>query len=207
MSIELEFERVGLGAAEAAALGPERAAQVRAFRLTLVIAQELRYLTDQLYRAEGLTSQQATLLTIVRTRGEPSLSEVASALFTSHQNAKQLVAALEKKGFVRLLVDKDDARVRRVVTTAKNEKHWARRNPDDFVRVGEWFAALDADETAQLADLLAKLQSGLRPRAHAEDDAAGATKTSSRRARVCFYSMRWSRDRGDACQRGSPARG
>ncbi|HTU61139.1 MAG TPA: MarR family transcriptional regulator [Polyangiales bacterium] len=171
-----EFERVGLGAAEAAAVGAERAAQVRAFRLTLVIAQELRYLTDQLYRAEGLTTQQATLLTVVRTRGQPSLSEVASALFTSHQNVKQLVAALQKKGFVRLVVDKDDARVRRVVTTAKNEKHWARRNPDDFVRVGEWFAELDADETAQLARLLAKLQSGLRPLAQAEEK-SGSPKT------------------------------
>jgi DNA-binding MarR family transcriptional regulator len=165
-----EFERIGLGAAEAAAIGPERAAQVRVFRLTLVIAQELRYLTDQLYRAEGLTAQQATLPTVVRTRGQPSLSEVASALFTSHQNVKQLVAALQKKGFVRLVVDKDDARVRRVVTTAKNEKHWARRNPDDFVRVGEWFAALDANETEQLANLLAKLHGDLRQQAHAEEE-------------------------------------
>jgi DNA-binding MarR family transcriptional regulator len=174
MSTESEqrvFERIGLGAREADAIGPERAAQVRAFRLILFIAQELRYLTDQLYRAEGLTTQQATLLTAVRTRGQPSLSELASALVTSHQNIKQLVAALEKKGFVRLVVDKDDARVKRVVTTAKNEKHWARRDPDDFVRVGEWFNALAPTEAAQLAGLLAKLQTGLRARVHPADDA------------------------------------
>lgn len=164
MSTESEsrvFERVGLSDAEAAAIGPERAAQVRAFRLILFIAQELRYLTDQLYRADGLTAQQATLLTAARTLGQPSLSELASALVTSHQNVKQLVAALVKKGFVRLVVDKQDARVRRVVTTAKNERHWARRDPADFVRVGEWFAALEGEETARLASLLAKLQTGL----------------------------------------------
>jgi len=173
MSMESEsrvFERIGLSDAEAAAIGTERAAQVRAFRLILFIAQELRYLTDQLYRAEGLTAQQATLLTAVRTLGQPSLSEVANALVTSHQNVKQLVAALQKKGFLRLVVDKQDARVRRVVTTAKNEKHWARRDPDDFVRVGEWLGALDAAETAQLASLLAKLQTGLRQRVREERD-------------------------------------
>jgi DNA-binding MarR family transcriptional regulator len=186
MSTESElrvFERIGMGDAEAAAIGPERAAQVRAFRMILFIAQELRYLTDQLYRAEGLTTQQATLLTAVRTRGQPSLSELASALATSHQNIKQLVAALETKGFVRLVVDKEDARVRRVMTTAKNEKLWARRDPDDFVRVGEWFAALDAPETARLAGLLAKLQGGLRTRVHAASDSAPPPASKRKRTR------------------------
>ena len=184
MSIELEsrvFEQIGLNAADAAAMGAERAAQVRVFRLILFIAQELRYLTDQLYRADGLTAQQATLLTAVRTLGQPSLSEVANALSTSHQNVKQLVAALQKKGFVRLVVDKQDARVRRVTTTAKNEKHWARRDPDDFVRVGEWFAALDAQEAAQLASLLAKLQAGLRQRVHAERERGPASAAEKKR--------------------------
>ena len=184
MSIEREsrvFERIGLGDAEAAAIGPRRAAQVRAFRLILLIAQELRYLTDQLYRSEGLTTQQATLLTAVRTLGQPSLSEVAGALVTSHQNVKQLVAALTKKGFLRLVVDKQDARVRRVMTTAKNEKHWARRDPDDFVRVAEWFAALDATETGQLASLLAKLQGDLRSRVRDTSEPAPARRVAKRK--------------------------
>jgi DNA-binding MarR family transcriptional regulator len=178
------FERIGLSDSEAVAIGPERAAQVRAFRLILFIAQELRYLTDQLYRAEGLTTQQATLLTAVRTRGQPSLSELASALASSHQNVKQLVAALEKKGFVRLVVDKADARVKRVITTAKNEKHWARRDPDDFMRVGEWFGALDAPETARLASLLAKLQGGLGARVHAPCEPTPTPTAKRKRART-----------------------
>jgi DNA-binding MarR family transcriptional regulator len=155
------FERMGMGESEAQALGQERAAQIRSFRLILFIAQELRFLTDQLYRADGLTTQQATLLTAVRTRGRPALSELASALATSHQNVKQLVAALERKGFVRLIADSEDARVKRVVTTAKNTKHWATRDPSDFERVSTWFAALAPDEATQLSRLLAKLQTGL----------------------------------------------
>ena len=183
------FERIGLSEAEAEAIGPERAAQVRAFRLIVFIAQQLRYLTDRLYRPEGLTTQQATLLTAVRTLGQPSLSEVASALVTSHQNVKQLVGALEKKGFLRLVVDRDDARVRRVATTTKNERYWTHRDPGDFAHLGQWFSALDERETKQLAALLAKLQSGVRehvrsanepPQPHTPTQTARAARQKSR---------------------------
>jgi DNA-binding MarR family transcriptional regulator len=162
MSTRLESRPLaGLSDADAAVLGPERAAQVRSFRLILVIAQRLRYLTDQLYRADGLTTQQATLLSIVRALGQPSLSEAAAAMLTSHQNTKQLVTSLVGKGFLRMLADRDDARVKRLVTTPKNERHWAARDPHDFERVGQWFAGLSASEAEQLCGLLAKLQQGL----------------------------------------------
>jgi protein-S-isoprenylcysteine O-methyltransferase Ste14 len=46
------------------------------------------------------TTQQAALITVVDAIGTPSLSQVASALSTTHQNAKQIAAALERKGFM-----------------------------------------------------------------------------------------------------------
>src|SRR4051812_17012721 len=109
MSRDHEAERAsktglaGMSEEQAAALGRERAAQVRSFRLIPFIGQQLRSLSDQLYSADGLTHQQATLLTLVRTHDTPSLSEMASAMSTSHQNVKQLVAALIDKGFLRLI--------------------------------------------------------------------------------------------------------
>jgi DNA-binding MarR family transcriptional regulator len=154
----------GLSEVQAAALGPRKAAQVRSFRLIVFVAQQLRYLTDQLYRADGLTTQQATLLTVVRSMGKPSLSEVAGVMFTSHQNAKQLVTALVNKGLLRYVADTDDARVRRLLTTAKNERHWAKRNSDDFEHVGEWLDALSSEEATQLYALLLKLQQSLSNR-------------------------------------------
>jgi DNA-binding MarR family transcriptional regulator len=154
----------GLSEAQAAALGARRAAQVRSFRLIVFVAQQLRYLTDQLYRADGLTTQQATLLTLVRSMGKPSLSEVADVMFTTHQNAKQLVTALVSKGLLRYVVDPDDARVRRLLTTPKNERHWAKRNNDDFEHVGEWLEVLSSDEATQLYALLLKLQQSLSKR-------------------------------------------
>jgi len=153
---------VGLSPERAAELGPVRAAQVRSFRLLLFVAQQLRYLTDQRLRADDLTTQQATLLSLARQLGEPSLSELAGAMLTSHQNVKQLVSALEDKRFVRLVADRQDGRVKRLVLTAKCERYWAARDPDDFEHVASWFGVLSPAESKQLYTLLQKLQQGLR---------------------------------------------
>jgi hypothetical protein len=65
------------------------------------------------------------------------------------------------KGMLRYVVDPDDARVRRLLTTAKNERHWAKRNTEDFEHVGEWLDSLFTDEAKHLYALLLKLQQSL----------------------------------------------
>jgi hypothetical protein len=42
---------------------------------------------DQLLRADGLTTQQAVLITVVDLLGTRSLSQAAAALWTTHQPA------------------------------------------------------------------------------------------------------------------------
>ena len=44
-------------------------------------------LMDQLLRADGLTTQQAALITVVDLLGTRSLSQAAAALWTTHQPA------------------------------------------------------------------------------------------------------------------------
>lgn len=153
---------VGLTEKQAKAIGKGRAAHVCSYRLILMIAQQLRYLTDQLYRVDGLTTRQAAVLTIVSAQGCPTHSDVAHAMLSTHQNVKQLVTVLIRKGFLRVISDQKDARVRRLVTTAKNERYWAKRNPEDFDRVDEWFGGLSREETRQLCVLLTRLQIGLK---------------------------------------------
>lgn len=73
---------------------------------------------DDRLRADGLTTQQAALLTAVRSLGTPALTEAAAALGTTHQNTAQLVAALERKGMLRTEPDPADKRRRLVPTEA-----------------------------------------------------------------------------------------
>lgn len=154
---------MGLGPAEAAALGADAAVRIRTFRLIIVLAQQLRTLMDQRLRADGLTTQQAALITVVDALGEePKLSEVAAGLGSTHQNAKQLAAALQRKGFVEFVPDPADRRVRRVRTTERSRAYWAQRTPEDQRYVLEWFAGLSAEDARTLFALLERVQHQVR---------------------------------------------
>jgi DNA-binding MarR family transcriptional regulator len=134
---------------------------VRCFRLIAFVGQRLRYLMDERLRTDGLTSQQAVLLTIVG-GGSPTLGEVARAMSTTHQNVKQIATALERKGMLAIVPDPADARVRRLMSTEVGRNYWRERDDEDFDALGGWFSALDASEQRELADLLARLARSFR---------------------------------------------
>jgi DNA-binding MarR family transcriptional regulator len=140
-------------------LGPESELEpaVHAFRLILWLSQRLRYLMDDRLRADGLTTQQAALLTMVASLGRPSLREAAAAIRTTHQNVAQIVAALERKGLLRVEADLRDRRRRILVTTGANEEYWRNRNTADHAAVAEWFAVLSPEELRQFCALGTRL--------------------------------------------------
>lgn len=119
---------------------------VRAFRLALLLGQRLRHLMDERLRVDGLTTQQAALITAVGVLNGPSLTKLATCLGTTHQNAAQLVAALERKGFLRVEPDPADGRRKRLVATEANDRYWKERDAKDHDAVSEWFAGLDEAE-------------------------------------------------------------
>jgi DNA-binding MarR family transcriptional regulator len=134
---------------------------VRAFRLALVLGQRMRHLMDERLRVDGLTTQQAVLVTAAAMMGGPSLTRVAGCLGTTHQNAAQLVAALDRKGFLRVEPDPADRRRKRLVTTEANDEYWRGRDTDDSAAVAEWFSGLDAEELETFVRLSVKVLAGL----------------------------------------------
>jgi len=158
MSSQPHQNALGLTDEDAARLGEDGAVRVRTFRLIVVVAQELRTLMDQLLRADGLTTQQAAMITVIDLLGTPSLSQAAVALGTTHQNARQLADALERKGFLRISTDGADARVRRLHTTEKSTSYWRDRSAADQQQVLDWFGDLTPAEAQTLFDLLAKVE-------------------------------------------------
>ena len=48
---------------------------------------------------------------------EPTIKELAEIIGSSHQNAKQILLKLEKKGFVELVTDQNDRRKQRIKIT------------------------------------------------------------------------------------------
>jgi DNA-binding MarR family transcriptional regulator len=161
MSRAADSETLGLGGRDAAVLGPGGATKVRTFRLIVVLAQRLRTLMDEVLREDGLTTQQAALITVVESMGSPSLSQAAAVFGTTHQNARQVAAALERKGLLRIVADERDGRVRRLVATDRSRALWERRSGSDQQQVVDWFSALSESEAATLFELLLRLEGSL----------------------------------------------
>ncbi len=148
------------------ALPPEQAARVRLFRSLSAGASLLRARLDREMAATGITTQQAALLQFIEAQAEPPIiGTVAAGLSMTHQNVKQLALVLERKGFLTIQVDALDRRARRLVTTARHRRFWARRNPADFSQLQAWTSGLNDAEVAQAVRLLQKLMAGLPPEA------------------------------------------
>ena len=128
---------------------------VQLFRVVLTLATHLRTRMDQRLSDIGLTTAQAGVLTFVgASERPPTLSDTARALGTSHQNARQVVAALERKGMVEVRPDVVDGRVRRLVVTGLVAEVFADRDLADHEEVARWLSPLSEDEQRQAVGLL-----------------------------------------------------
>ena len=92
----------------------------------------------------------------------PTISAVAAGLRTTHQNIKQIALALERKGFVEIVVDPSDRRARRMVLTKQHRRFWRKRNPEDFANVAAWTAALSDAEVTRMTEMLSRLYRELK---------------------------------------------
>jgi DNA-binding MarR family transcriptional regulator len=120
---------------------------------------------DRRLAASGLTTQQAALLTLAldntsRSDAGPTLGWLADRLGVSHQNVRQLVDALTRKGFCAVMPDAHDRRVKRVAVSPKVRRLFTRRNASDFAAVSSWFDVLSQREVdAMLRSAMCLLRS------------------------------------------------
>lgn len=133
--------------------GSELAPPVRAFRTILMLAQKLRNEMDERLRADGLTTQQAALITVVKAMGQPSLAEAAAALGSTHQNVAQIVAALQRKELLAVEPDPADRRRKLLSATNHSSAYWRERDAGDYAAIADWFADLTPAELEILCDL------------------------------------------------------
>jgi DNA-binding MarR family transcriptional regulator len=146
-SLDKAEKMFGVGA------GSDLAPPVRAFRTILMLAQKLRNEMDERLRADGLTTQQAALITAVKAMGKPSLAEAAAALGSTHQNVAQIVAALQRKELLQVEPDPADRRRKLLSATNHGTKYWRERDAGDFAAVADWFADLTHAELETYCEL------------------------------------------------------
>lgn len=118
----------------------------------------MRAALDRELASSGVTTQQAALLQCVQAQPEaPTMGAVAQAMSMTHHDVKQIALALQRKGFLDIVVDADDRRARRLVVTAHHHRFWAERIPQDFSAVEDLTAGLGDAEVRSFLRLLSRL--------------------------------------------------
>jgi DNA-binding MarR family transcriptional regulator len=119
--------------------------QAHIFGSLFILANRLQVLCDKV--DENLTLKQWLLLvTIVKNNSQsPTISEVASSIGNSRQNVKKMAVLLEKKGFLTLEKDANDARILRLSLTEKFESYSRQREKKELDFLETLFAGFDND--------------------------------------------------------------
>jgi DNA-binding MarR family transcriptional regulator len=170
----------GLGDEEARSMGADAANRLRIVRALVVLGPRLRALLDHQLASAGLTTQQATLLTLARAH-RPTLAEAARSLATTRQNVKQIADALVRKGYLYVEADPDDLRATRLVTTPKNDAYWAERDPRDHAEILRVLDAIDPKEAEALYRLLSRVLDGVQRAAEGEAPPRRPPRTSAKK--------------------------
>jgi len=214
---EPRLRELGLDDAEAARLGHSRTARLRLVRAVIVLASQLRARIDRQLAGDGLTSQQAAVMSIVRAAGRPSFRDVSHTLGTSPQNVRQLVDVLVRKRFARVVDDPSDRRVKRLVATPRNERYWSARDDSDHAELLTLLDDLDTREVERTVESLLKVLARARPGAaetaaepaarspkgRGDRDAARGSRSHADGSSVGARTANRARERAQTARRGS----
>ncbi|MFW9768965.1 MAG: MarR family winged helix-turn-helix transcriptional regulator [Candidatus Thorarchaeota archaeon] len=135
------------------------------FSYLFVLSQRIEYITDCYLKKDSLTTKQ--LLTLIAIgnafESDPSVSEVAEVLSTSHQNVTQIALNLQRRGFVEILKDPKDGRRKLLKLTEANDKFWEEREIENYENIKKIFSYLTKDELSELHRILSKSLIGIQP--------------------------------------------
>lgn len=95
-------------------------------------------------------------------REAPGIKELAGILGTSHQNAKQILLKLEKKGFVHLEEDAKDKRRQRVYLTEKCRAFCEKNDETGAQVMQRLFAGIAPEEMQATIHTIMQMESNLK---------------------------------------------
>ncbi len=129
------------------------------FGSLFVAANLLETLLDRAFTPYGVTTKQFLLLITIQSLFEapPTIQETARAMGTSHQNVKQIALNLERRGFLRLTKDGNDARVTRLALTDECRAFGEETNQAGEAFMRDMFQGVEAEDLGGAARTLRAL--------------------------------------------------
>ena len=119
----------------------------QAFLLGLLSAFDNRYqaVADNYFK-EITWKQFFAIICINLCKDPPTLNDLSDVMGSSHQNVKQILLKLEKKGFVTMIPDEKDKRKQRILVTDKCREFCEesdRKSPNSEEMIGKIFEGID----------------------------------------------------------------
>ena len=137
----------------------------QAFLLGLLSAFDNRYqaAADAFFK-EITWKQFFAIICINLCREAPTINELSDVMGSSHQNVKQILLRLEKKGFVSTIVDKKDKRKQRIIVTDEArtflEKNDNNGQQSQYI-IGRIFEGIDEKSLMNTIQTIMKMERNL----------------------------------------------
>ncbi|MEE1256618.1 MAG: MarR family transcriptional regulator [Lachnospiraceae bacterium] len=94
-------------------------------------------------------------------KNPPTIKELAEITGSSHQNVKQILIKLEKKGYIQTLSDETDKRKQRIVLTEKTRTFCESHDEESEKIVHGIFAGIDPQEIAITIKTILQMEKNL----------------------------------------------
>ena len=95
-------------------------------------------------------------------RESPTINELSEVMGSSHQNVKQILLKLEKKGFVEMIVDEKDRRKQRIVTTKKCEDFCQRNDQGSKTQMNKIFEGISQEQLVTTIQTISQMERNLK---------------------------------------------
>ena len=134
-----------------------------AFLIGLLSAFENRFqnVADSFF--EEITWKQFfAIICINLCKESPTINELAGVRASSHQNGKQILIKLEKKGFVEMKIDEKDRRKQRVVTTKKCEDFCKRNAKESEIQINQMYEGISEEQLMATIQTIIQMERNLK---------------------------------------------
>lgn len=92
----------------------------------------------------------------------PTINELAEVMESSHQNVKQILLKLEKKGFVEILVDEKDRRKQRIVLTEKCNDFCKRSDKPSQIQMNRMYEGVTEEQIITTIQTILQMERNLK---------------------------------------------
>lgn len=93
---------------------------------------------------------------------KPTVKELAEIMGSSHQNVKQILLKLEKKGFVHIAVDENDKRKQRIELTDYCREFCAKNDEMTTIAIGKMFEGVPMEQLQITIQTIMQIEDNLK---------------------------------------------